>query len=356
VSGVAGCGALRHADIFFYHPREILCPTHGRVQENILWAEAYARITYRLEYIILVYCQLMTQKAAAQLLHIAKSTLSDLLHRTIERLREGHRIRGLRSVGVDEISYCKGRKFATIVYDLERHCVVWVGKGKGRKTIDLFFQQELSAKQRSAITSASCDMSQAYIGAIKHHCPNAVLVLDHFHITKALLAAVDEVRKEEWRKADKSMKATFKGLRWLLFLHSSNRTKRHTRLLNQLKTGNRHIHRAWVLKDEFEQFWQYVYPGAAETFLKGWMTAALRSRLQPLREFVKTLKKHWEHVLAFINTPITNAVGEGINRIIKIVKNRASGYRTLDAFTDMIYLTVGDVNIPEQIPARFRTL
>ena len=103
----------------------------------------------------------MTQKAAAQLLHIATSTLSDLLHRTIERLREGHRIRGLRSVGVDEISYCKGRKFATIVYDLDRHCVVWVGKGKGRETIDLFFLMELSTKQRAAITSASCDMSQA---------------------------------------------------------------------------------------------------------------------------------------------------------------------------------------------------
>jgi len=341
---------------FVYHPREIMCPTHGRVQENIPWAEAYARITYRLEYIMLVYCQLMTQKAAAQLLHIAKSTLSDLLHRTIERLREGHRIRGLRSIGVDEISYCKGRKFATIVYDLDRHCVVWVGKGKGRNTIDLFFQEKLSAKQRSAITSASCDMSQAYIGAIKAHCPNAVLVLDHFHITKALMGAVDEVRKEEWRKADKSMQATFKGLRWLLFLHSSNRTKKHTRLLNQLKRSNRHIHRAWVLKDEFAQFWQYVYPGAAEKFLNGWMTAALKSRLQPLREFVKTLKKHWEHVLAFINTPITNAVGEGINRIIKIVKNRASGFETLDAFTDMIYLVVGDLNIPEQISAQFRTL
>lgn len=341
---------------FYYHPKEILCPTHGRVQENIPWAEAYARITYRLEYIMLMYCQMMTQKAAAQLLHIAKSTLSDLLHRTIERLREGHRIRGLRSVGVDEISYCKGRKFATIVYDLERHCVVWVGKGKGRETIDSFFRRALSSKQRSTITSASCDMSQAYICAIKHHCPNAVLVLDHFHITKALLGAVDEVRKEEWRKADKSMKATFKGLRWLLFLHSSNRTKKHTKLLNQLKTGNRHIHRAWVLKDEFEQFWRYVYPGAAESFLKAWMTAALKSRLQPLREFVKTLKKHWEHVIGYINTPVTNAVGEGLNRIIKIVKNRASGYRTLDAFTDMIYLTVGDVNIPEQIPARFRTL
>ena len=48
--------------------------------------------------------------------------------------------------------------------------------------------------------------------------------------------------------------------------------------------------------------------------------------------------------------PITNAVGEGLiaYSIIKIVKNRASGYGTLDAFTDMIYLTVGDLNIPEQ--------
>jgi transposase len=266
----------------------------------------------------------MTQKAAAQLLHIARSTLSDLLHRTIERLREGHHIRGLRSVGVDEISYCKGRKFATIVYDLDRHCVVWVGKGKGRETIDLFFRQELSPEQRSAITRASCDMSQAYIGALKDHCPHAVLVVDHFHITKALLAAVDEVRKEEWRKVEKSSKATFKGPRWLLFLHSSNRTKRHTRLLNQLKTGNRRIHRAWVLKDEFDQFWHYVYPQSAEKFLKGWMTAALRSRLQPLLEFVKTLKKHWEHVRAFISTPITNAVGEGINTTTILIEFNAT--------------------------------
>ena len=341
---------------FYYNPKEVDCPTHGRVQENIPWADTFARITYRFEYLMLVYCQMMTQKAAAQLLHIAKSTLSDLLHRTIKRIREGHRIRGLRSIGVDEISYCKGRKFATIVYDLDRHCVVWVGKGKVRETIDLFFQQSLSPVQRKAITSASCDMSKAYIGAITHHCPNAVLVLDHFHITKALLAAVDEVRKEEWRKANKEDKKTFKGIRWLLFLHSSNRTKRHTRLINELKTGNRRIHRAWVLKDEFEQFWQYVYPKSAESFLKAWMTAALRSRLQPLRDFVKTLKDHWKHVVAYISTPISNAVGEGTNRIIKIVKNRASGYRTLDAFTDMIYLVVGDVNIPEQIPTRFRTL
>jgi len=129
---------------FWYYPKEISCPTHGRVQEEIPWAESYARVTYRFEYIMLVYCQLMTQKAAAKILHIPKSTLSDQLHRTITRIRDGHRIRGLRSVGIDEISYCKRHKYATIVYDLDRARVVWVGQGKGRETIDEFFNESLT--------------------------------------------------------------------------------------------------------------------------------------------------------------------------------------------------------------------
>ena len=124
-----------------YRPREILCPTHGRIQENIPWADNYSRITYRFEFAMLIYCQIMTQKAAAQMLHIAQSTLSDLLHRSIERIRDGHRIRNLKAVGVDEISYCKGHKYATIVYDIKKACVVWVGKGKGEKTIDRFFKE-----------------------------------------------------------------------------------------------------------------------------------------------------------------------------------------------------------------------
>lgn len=80
----------------YYCPREINCPTHGRVQENIPWGEPYSRVTYRFEHAMLVYCKIMTQKAAAQILHIPKSTLSALLHRAITRIRKGHRIRGVQ--------------------------------------------------------------------------------------------------------------------------------------------------------------------------------------------------------------------------------------------------------------------
>jgi len=341
---------------FHFRLREVDCPTHGRSQENIPWAEAYSRVSYRLEYLVLAYSQIMTQKAAAKVLNIPKSTFSDILHRSIERIRDGHRIRNLKSIGIDEISYCKGKKYATVVYDMDRGCVVWVSKGKGRETIDRFFENELSEYQRNQIQYGSCDMAQTYIGAIKDYCKNAILVIDKFHVVKALNEAVDEVRKVEWRNVDGDEKKFLRGLRWLLFKHSSNRKKSQTRLLNGLRKSNRRIHRAWILKDEFEGFWDYLYKGSAEKFLKGWMTSVRRSRLEPLKEFVNTLENHLENIITYIGTGITNAMAEGINRVIRQIKNRASGYRRFTAFTDMIYLVVGDVNIPAQISAKFRTM
>lgn len=338
-----------------YTPKEIECPTHGRVQEEIPWASSYARITYRLEYLVLVYSQLTTQKAAAQLLHMAGSTLSDILHRTINRIRDGHRVRDLTAIGLDEVSYRKGHKYVTVVYDLNRSRVVWVGQGKARSTIDTFFNEVLSDYQKKRIEWACCDMSETYIGAINDHCPNAKLVLDRFHIVKALSDAMDEVRKEEWRQVSGVERKALKGLRWILFKHPSNRTPDDKRALDIVRRSNHRIHRASVLKDEFDLFWDYKSEWAARRFLKGWCTTALKSRLAPIRDFVSTLRKHIENIITFIPSRLTNAVAEGLNRVIRIVKNRASGFRSVQAFIDLIYLTIGDLDIPGQIPNRFRT-
>jgi hypothetical protein len=63
---------------YTYRPREIDCKVHGRVQEEIPWAAPHAQGTYRLEYVLLVHCTVMTLKAAAQLLKMAPSTMLDL--------------------------------------------------------------------------------------------------------------------------------------------------------------------------------------------------------------------------------------------------------------------------------------
>jgi len=339
-----------------YRPREIRCDTHGRMQEAIPWADSYSRYTYRFEYAVARYAQSMSQKIAARLLGIAKSSFSDLLHRIINRSRSNHKVRGLRVIGVDEISYLKGKKYATVVYDLERSVVVWIGKGKAKKTLQEFLDNKLSEHQRNQIKAACCDMARGYVNALTEKLPNARLTIDKFHVVKALNEAVDEVRKQAWRNLDKDQRKSIKGLRWLLFYNSTNRSKADSRALNALRKSNNQIYRAWLLKDEFEHFWEYAYAGSAEKFLKKWCTRALKSRIEPIRQFVFTLRRYKDHILSFITTGVTNAVAEGINRILRMVKNRASGFRNLNAFADVIYLAVGDVDIPNSIPQRFRTM
>lgn len=342
--------------IFHYQPKEIRCPTHGDIMEDIPWAASYSRVTYRLELLILRLSQKMTQKAVSELVKLPTSTLSDLLHRIIRRERQGHKIRGLTVIGVDEISYAKGRKFITLVYDIERSCVVWIGKGKGKQTLDSFFTNELSQYQRDKIRLACCDMAAGYISSIKEHCKHVSLVLDKFHIVQSLNKAVDEVRKEVWREACKEGKKAIKGVRWLIAHSSASRSKAQTRKINLLQKSNNKIFRAWLLKDNFEHFWDYVSLGHAANFLNAWITRALRSRIDSMKEFALMLRRHKENILSFIKDSITNARAEGINRLLKIIKNRASGFKILQGFENMIYLCAGDLDIVGGFPKRFCTL
>jgi transposase len=341
---------------FVYLPKEVECPTHGRIQENIPWADNYSRETFRFDHTLLKLCQETTQKWASHVLKIPKSTLSDILHRIVTRERSDHKLRNLKLMGVDEISYKKGHKYATIVYDMERSKVVWVGEGKGSETLEKFFKEKLSPYQREQIEVATCDMSQSYISVIEEYAVNAKVVLDRFHIVKALNEAMDEVRKEQWRQVPKSKKKVFKGMRWALFRHSSRQTSKDKTIVKNLNKINNRIYRAWVLKDEFEHFWDYSYRGSAEKFLKTWITKALKSRLESMRKFANTLRGHKDRILTFIETGLTNARAEGINRVIKIIKNRASGFRGLDPFADLIYLKIGDLDIPNQISSIFHLL
>ena len=82
---------------------------------------------------------------------------------------------------------------------------------------------------------------------------------------------------------------------------------------------------------------------------EGWLAPSLQT-------LVVTLRNHFDNIITFIERPLTNAVGEGINRLLKIVKNRASGFHGLEPFADLIFLTIGDLDIPAHIPSDLRTL
>ena len=54
------------------------------------------------------------------------------------------------------------------------------------------------------------------------------------------------------------------------------------------------------------------------------------------------MRRHFDKIVASSTPRLTNAIAEGLNRILKIIKNRASGYSNLKVYADIILLTVDD--------------
>ena len=89
--------------LFWYAPKEIECQTHGRMQETVPWVPTYSRITYRLVWRLCTLCQVMTQKAVAGIQQMESSTLSDLLHKIITRVRHTHKINVLVTLALCQV-------------------------------------------------------------------------------------------------------------------------------------------------------------------------------------------------------------------------------------------------------------
>jgi Transposase len=58
--------------------------------------------------------------------------------------------------------------------------------------------------------------------------------------------------------------------------------------------------RAYLLKEDFQQFWNYDSPAWAGKFLDQWCTQTLRSRIGPMKKIALTLRNHRELLLNYL--------------------------------------------------------
>jgi transposase len=83
----------------------------------------------------------------------------------------------------------------------------------------------------------------------------------------------------------------------------------------------------------------------AEAELHWWCGWAARSRLNPFRDLVKTVRQHWEGILAYFDTRLTSAAIEAVNGVIQLAKRMARGFRNFVYFGTAAYHRVGQLNL-----------
>ena len=209
--------------------------------------------------------QIMTRRRAAKILRLPTSTLANLLHPVIRHAgsRDAYASDGLTTKVDDKL---QGPEASPRLDDWTGSAASTVGPGQGpRHHRSLLQRLDLSRGQCRARSPGPVAMSPTVTSGRSRTTVRTCLVIDRFHLVKALNQA-DEVR-EQWRALDTQGRKAIKGLRWL---SRHSRPTQGTRFLNSLRNSNRRIHRAWVLKDEFEHFWNYRYRASAKKFLRRW--------------------------------------------------------------------------------------
>ncbi len=249
-------------------------------------------------------------------------------------------------MSVDEVAWQKWHKYVTNVVDIEQRKVIWNHNHRGKEVLESFYKA-LGSQGCQEIKGVASDGAQGFLSATQEYAPQALIVLDHFHVKSYLNEAVDTIRKEELKKARQENNQELSQV-----LHSNKRfillqnrvSPKQRNLLDQLAQLNERVYQAMLLKDQFLSIYQASNYKTARTNLRVWIGAAIRSQFPSFVELGFKFFRKRQFVLNYFRLKITTAISEGINNKIKRLKRMAYGYRDVKYFLLKIHQHCGLLN------------
>lgn len=236
---------------------------------------------------------------------------------------------GLVTLLVDEKAVRKRHGYVTLVMNGETGELLHMAEGKKKESLQSFFDR-LSPAQKASIEAVAMDRAGAYQACVKENLPAAVIVYDKFHLVASFNAALDELRRAEWRAANAEDKRVVKGSRFLVVSNVENLDSDQRGRLRQLLKINESLAAAMILKDAFKQLWTYIYPKAASNYLHRWCCLARDSGIAQMRKFAQSLMRAHDEIVAFCHYPITTARLESFNALVARIIRKSCGVSDLE--------------------------
>jgi transposase len=151
----------------------------------------------------------------------------------------------------------------------------------------------------------------------------------------------------------KGKEVVLKYSRWCFLKNPENLTENQKVKLKDLLKCNLKTIRAYLLKEDFQAFWDYVSPVWAAKFLDQWCAQVMRSRLEPMKKVAKTIRAHKQLILNWFEARnvISLGVVEGQNNKAKVVIRKSYGFKTSDMLKTSLLLPCPTLPSPtEDLP------
>lgn len=337
---------------FEYRMRRVSCPDCGVRVEKVPWADGKAHTTKAFELFLAQWARKLSWKETAR----SFGTCWDTVYRSVKAVVEyglaRRNLDGIEAIGVDEIQYGKGHKYLTVVYQLDSGMrrLLYVGKHRTTKTLLRFFF-EFGKERVTRLKFVCSDMWKPYLKVIAKKAPQALNILDRFHIVSHLTKAVNQVRVDEVKrlKDEGYDEAVLRHTKYCFLKNPENLTPKQEAKLDDVLEYDLKSVKAYLLKESFQLFWDYKSPYWAEWYLEKWCNRAMRSRLEPIKKFVKTIRDHQPLIMNWFKAKkaYSSGIVEGMNRNVNLVTRKAFGFRSYEVLKIALFHTMGGLPEPE---------
>jgi transposase len=356
--GAADCPAYdtermtwRHLN-FFQHqaylnarvPR-VRCDKCGVKTASVPWARSDSGFTLLFEALVMTMVSAMPVKAVARIVGVHYTWVWRVVHHYLDLARARADASGVTRLAIDETAARRGHDYVTLFVDIDQARVVFATEGKDADTIAAF-ADDLAAHGGSAdaISEVCIDMSPAFIKGIAENLPNADITFDKFHAVKIINDAVEQVRR-----AEQKTQSLLRGTRYIWLRNPQTLSDRQRVTLGSLPTRHLKTARAYQIRLAFQDLYSQPSVQAGASYLKKWYFWATHSRIEPVIDAARTVKRRWDGILRWFDSKIANGLIEGINSLVQAAKAKARGYRSTRNLKAIIYLLAGKLDL--RLPA-----
>ena len=285
--------------------------------------------TWRLMRAVSAWASAAPASAVALMFEISEATVRRYDMEVLESTLPPPDLDNIRSLLIDEKHMGRRHGYVTVVLNGDTGELLHMAKGKKRESLESFFEQ-LDTSQKQKIEVVGIDRAGSYQAAVTQHLSDAAIVYDRFHLVMNVNQAVDEVRRSEWRAADKSGKKLIKHSRYLLLKNPEKLSEKAAERLRSLRDANENISTAYQLREQFRVIYLYQREGWARRALGSWCELAEASGLKPFQRLARGFRKHSDRITSYIKHRLTSGRIEGFNSKLARAINRACGIANLD--------------------------
>ena len=327
-------------------PPRVKCPDHGVRQIGPTWANPGSHFTLKFESLVIDTLKECDVTGAKRLTRVTWDEAWGIMEKAVLRGRARKQRRIPQRLSIDEKAFAKRHRYETLVCDLDRGTVEFVVDDRQQESLEHYYRQ-FTPEELAGVKAIAMDMWDPYVAATKAYIPEAEskIVLDKFHVVRGITEAVDEVRRTENKALTAAGDERLKGTKHLWLANEENVPEWRREEFNQIKSLNLRTGRAWAIKEALRGLWGFTYPARAEAFFTRWYFWATHSRLTPMVNAAKTLKRHLRNILTYFKHRITNALAEGLNSKIQMVKEMACGFRNREHYKTAIYFHCGGLDL-----------